>query len=247
MTAKRLLLIKLGGSLVTDKTKPLTAKADVIDRLAAEIAELKANTPNLDIIIGNGAGSFGHYMVKEYGLGIEGNIAGREGQVREVHQSVERLNGLIASALRKSGLDVEVVDGQQIVNGGSLPKDIIVSIYGDIVINKGSYKVVSTEELFSILLPSLRKRYSKTDVIFMTAVDGVLDRDGKVIREIGADGNGADFYEAEGFDVTGGMRQKLESAKQIKEWADNVYIIGGSKQGNLTKLVGGRNIGTKVI
>lgn len=247
MTAKRLLLVKLGGSLVTDKTKPLAPKRETISRLASEIAELKKQEPDLDIIIGNGAGSFGHYTVKKYDLGTVGNLAGSEGKVQEVHQSVEQLNGLIASALKEAGLDTVVLDGQQIIDDEPLPRASIISIYGDIVRDGSKYRVVSTEELFLHLLPRLRKNYSKIDVVFMTSVDGVLDAVGKVISEIGTDGIGAEFFETEGFDVTGGMRQKLESAKKIKKWADSVFIIGGNEPGNLTKLESGQKVGTKIV
>jgi len=38
---KDLILIKLGGSLITDKTKPFTPRLDVIKRLAKEIHEAR--------------------------------------------------------------------------------------------------------------------------------------------------------------------------------------------------------------
>ncbi|KKU16180.1 MAG: hypothetical protein UX25_C0041G0012 [Candidatus Woesebacteria bacterium GW2011_GWC2_45_9] len=38
---KKLILIKLGGSVITDKTKPFTAKPKIIKRLALEIKGAK--------------------------------------------------------------------------------------------------------------------------------------------------------------------------------------------------------------
>jgi isopentenyl phosphate kinase len=56
-----LVLLKLGGSVITDKTRPFTARLDVIERLAAEIKNaLTDRGDDLRLIIGHGAGSFGH-------------------------------------------------------------------------------------------------------------------------------------------------------------------------------------------
>ncbi|MFN8459248.1 MAG: hypothetical protein U0401_32125 [Anaerolineae bacterium] len=54
-----LVLLKLGGSVITDKTKPFTARMDVIERLAQEINHaLTDRGGDLQLIIGHGAGSF---------------------------------------------------------------------------------------------------------------------------------------------------------------------------------------------
>ena len=46
---KKLILIKLGGSLITDKTKPYTAKPKLINRLGREIREALAKCGNIDL------------------------------------------------------------------------------------------------------------------------------------------------------------------------------------------------------
>ncbi|MEM4243656.1 MAG: hypothetical protein QXP44_02510, partial [Candidatus Bathyarchaeia archaeon] len=48
-------ILKIGGSVITDKNGELAARTEVINRLAEEIA--KANTKNLIIV--HGGGSFG--------------------------------------------------------------------------------------------------------------------------------------------------------------------------------------------
>ena len=76
-----LVLVKLGGSLITDKRGEAAVRADVVDRLAAEIA---AARPRLEwegtgILLGHGSGSFGHVAAARYGLG-EGLVrAGERG------------------------------------------------------------------------------------------------------------------------------------------------------------------------
>lgn len=56
---KKLLLIKLGGSLITDKSRDYTARPQIISRLAREI-KFARKTFDSDIIIAHGSGSFAH-------------------------------------------------------------------------------------------------------------------------------------------------------------------------------------------
>jgi len=63
---KELVFLKLGGSLITDKMKPYTPRLDVMDALAAEIQSTIQTHPDLRLIIGHGAGSFGHVPASEY-------------------------------------------------------------------------------------------------------------------------------------------------------------------------------------
>jgi len=63
---KELVLLKLGGSLITDKTQPYTPRLDVMENLALQIKTALQSRPSLRIIIGHGAGSFGHVPASEY-------------------------------------------------------------------------------------------------------------------------------------------------------------------------------------
>lgn len=63
---KELVFLKLGGSLITDKMKPYTPRLDVMDALAAEIRATIQPPPDLRLVIGQGAGSYGHVPASEY-------------------------------------------------------------------------------------------------------------------------------------------------------------------------------------
>ena len=58
-------LIKIGGSVITDTTKPQTAKRDEIARLLKEIYDAKERQ-GFDIVIGHGGGSYPHIPAKKY-------------------------------------------------------------------------------------------------------------------------------------------------------------------------------------
>ncbi|HVP26194.1 MAG TPA: hypothetical protein VMT26_00810, partial [Candidatus Bathyarchaeia archaeon] len=57
-------ILKIGGSVITDKGEELKARTNVIDRLASEIQ--RANTNNLVIV--HGGGSFGHPIAQRYAI-----------------------------------------------------------------------------------------------------------------------------------------------------------------------------------
>lgn len=63
---KELVFLKLGGSLITDKTKPYTPLLDVMDDLALQIKTALQTHPDLRVLVGHGAGSFGHVPASEY-------------------------------------------------------------------------------------------------------------------------------------------------------------------------------------
>lgn len=59
--------LKLGGSLITDKTRPYTPRLERLAELAGEIARARSVAPGLSLVLGHGSGSFGHAAAKKYG------------------------------------------------------------------------------------------------------------------------------------------------------------------------------------
>jgi isopentenyl phosphate kinase len=67
-----IVLVKLGGSLITDKTRPETVRAETLARLASEIASaIPACRERL--VVAHGSGSFGHVAAERHGLGRAGS------------------------------------------------------------------------------------------------------------------------------------------------------------------------------
>ena len=107
-------LVKLGGSLITRKDRPDTPRLEVIDRLAREIAEA---WPGLEggLVLGHGSGSFGHAAAHEFGLLGDG-ASGRapngssEGVAQiargapHVQRKAAELHALVMAALREADL-----------------------------------------------------------------------------------------------------------------------------------------------
>ena len=62
-----LIFLKLGGSLITNKDIPFSARRDTLKRLGSEIIKAIDLYPNLEILIGHGSGSFGHSTAAKFG------------------------------------------------------------------------------------------------------------------------------------------------------------------------------------
>ena len=89
-------ILKLGGSAITDKTAEATPRTEIINRLAEEIK--RADLDNLIIV--HGGGSFGHPTAAKYGIkdGYKEDPTQKLG-FAETHHMMTVLNGLVMDAL----------------------------------------------------------------------------------------------------------------------------------------------------
>src|SRR3972149_8997309 len=96
MSVSRPIILKIGGSAITDKTGELAAKTEIINRLAEEIK--RADLDNLIIV--HGGGSFGHPTAAKYGIkdGYKQDPTQKFGYA-ETHHMMTVLNGLIMDAM----------------------------------------------------------------------------------------------------------------------------------------------------
>src|SRR5512136_626059 len=101
-----LVFLKLGGSIITDKNRPFTARPDVIRRLGREIKQALDVRPAVRLVVGHGSGSFGHVVGQKYRT--------REGVVNaeswrgfaETAAAAARLNRLVSDLLLEEGVPV---------------------------------------------------------------------------------------------------------------------------------------------
>lgn len=254
MKQKRIVILKLGGSLITDKTTPYTPHIDIIHNLALQIKQALDEDPHLQLIIGNGSGSFAHYPASEYAM-VEG-IKSEEQKMGFclVQDAAAQLNRIIVSHLLKAGVRAVSVNPSSMMvskNGeikefftkpffGYLENGLTPVFYGDIVFDtkKGS-AIFSTEKLinkFALELKNHKMPVSK--IIQNGVVEGVLDKEKKVIPHISANNFKhlkKSLYAADGFDVTGGMMHKLEESLTLAQNGISTTIINGSLKESLLK------------
>lgn len=258
---KQLVIVKLGGGLVTDKNQPFTSRKSAIRLLASEIGKLYRENPETDFLLGNGGGSFAHFTAHEYGLRSGASDPDQYYGMCLAHHGVQRLNGMIVDALVDEGVPAFGISPASILMSRDaklddtfippvkhlLSKNCVPVIHGDTICDtvKGT-SIFSAEECLYACIEPLRESYSKMTVIFATDVDGVADKDGETIpvldpeEQIVVDGQLV-------HDVTSGIYGKVETARKAALLVDEVYIVDGGSKGVLAKALQGQTVGTKIL
>ncbi|MDN5275050.1 MAG: hypothetical protein JWP06_951 [Candidatus Saccharibacteria bacterium] len=257
---KQLVLIKFGGSLISDKEKEDTARPDIIARCAEQVKEVKQALPDADLIIGTGAGSFGHMQALRYMLKKNIEPAEQFYGMCVIHNNVRKLNEMVVDQLTERGIPAFSIspsaflmasDGavtssflqplRQLLASGCIPM-----VHGDVALDSvRGLTIMSTEKILQICLEDLRELYEEIIVIYCMDSDGVWDEDRKTIPVLEKD-QLVFTYQSDTKDVTGGIEGKVKSARKAAELADSVYLISGMEQGALKKAMEGNQIGTRV-
>ncbi|MCK4429101.1 MAG: isopentenyl phosphate kinase family protein, partial [Candidatus Aenigmarchaeota archaeon] len=264
---KQLYLVKLGGSIITDKLKPYTANFEIINQLVKEIKEGKKEK-DFNLILGHGGGSFPHTSAKKYKT-AEGfvNDESRYGFC-VVQNDAAKLNRIIVDSFLKAGEKaISIQPSACCIAKNSkisefylnpikklLEHNIIPIPYGDVGIDlkKGSC-ILSTEEILGFLARNLSEY--KTRIIMVGKVEGVCTADptknenAEFIKEINKD-NWDEIKNylggSDGTDVTGGMIHKIEQSVSLAKDGIEVEIISGMKKGNLKECLLGKRVGTLI-
>ncbi|MCL7416736.1 MAG: isopentenyl phosphate kinase [Halalkalicoccus sp.] len=211
-----MIVLKLGGSVITDKDREETVDEERLADLAGALAGRE------DLVVVHGAGSFGHRYAAKHGVSVtEGTHDAAA--VREIHGSMERLNERVLAALGAEGVPAVPVDPFSLAHrtrDGALrlPTDGIETTltegfvpvtYGDVISQRGKgATIVSGDELVVALAEAL----GADRVGLCSTVPGVLDDAGAVIPRIGSyDEVAAYLGGSDSTDVTGGMAAKVQS------------------------------------
>jgi isopentenyl phosphate kinase len=248
--------LKLGGSLITDKSVEKSFRRDTMNRLATEIARAIHDNPELKLLIGHGSGSFGHFVASRNNT-INGVRTPSEWKAfAEVGMVASELNSIVAQALYSAGVPVwrlqpsasaKCRDGflySLDVNtiSKALAAGLVPLVYGDVALDdvRGG-TIVSTEKLFFRITDDI----PVDEVLLMGEVEGVYDQDKNLIAEItpgnmeqivaGLGGSG-------GVDVTGGMETKVaDMLELVKRYPKmNIRIANGLQPENIYHLLIGK-------
>ncbi len=260
-----LILLKLGGSLITDKTRPRTPRHETLHRLANEIAAALSENPDLRLILGNGAGSFGHVPAKRFNT--RQGVSNREGWkgFAEVWREAAALNQLVSEALHIAGLpaialhplsaviarDGQVASWDVAPLRAALTAGLLPIIHGDVcfdLVRGGT--ILSTEDLFEYLA----KQLSPTRILLAGLEEGVWQdypTCKKLVPEITPENSNfvASFLgESAGIDVTGGMASKVQQSLALSQDVPGIeiQIFSGEEPGNLYQALSGTRLGTLI-
>lgn len=252
---RELVFVKLGGSVITDKARPETARPEVIQRLAGEVARALAEQPGLRLVLGHGSGSFGHVTARRYGTRQGVRTADEWRGFAEVAAVAARLNRLVADAFLAAGVPVwslqpsasarcragELVSLEMAPVEKALEQGLVPLVFGDVALDEvQGGTIVSTEQVFAYLAPRLRP----ARLVLVSVVDGVFEGDplqdpsARPVPEISA-ANWSAVRSALGgshaTDVTGGMLTKVElMVNLVRELPGlTASLISGGRPGAL--------------
>lgn len=257
-----LTLLKLGGSLITDKDTPRVPRLEVLQRLAEEIAQFLKTNPSSQLVIGHGAGSFAHVPASKYKT-RQGVQTHQEWQgFFEVWQEARALNHIVLDALHQAGLPAisfppsagitthtgKVKSWDLAPLHSALSHQLIPVVYGDVIFDEVlGGTILSTEELFMHLAIQLHPQR-----ILLAGLNSVCSDfpTCKHTIELITDENIIDYLPALGgsasTDVTGGMVQKVTDMLNLTHQVPGleIQIFSSTQQGVLLEVLKGKNIGT---
>ena len=234
-------VLKIGGSVVTEKGAVRRARRDVIKRISTEIARASARKK---LILVHGAGSYGHPQAMAYLKSHDATDA------LITHESAKELNRIVTSSLMESGLRVMPIHPLSgvVSKGGTiryhikeqialaLTMDIIPVLHGDVIMDeKKGFVILSGDQL----VVYAAQEFAVAKVGVGTDVDGVLDDNGAVIRRITpADVDTLSIKGSEHVDVTGGMKAKVyQLAKLAYERNIPSILFNASKESTIRKFL----------
>ena len=103
MKQKELVFLKLGGSLITDKGTPFTARTKALHRISKEIAQALREDSSLQLLIGHGSGSFGHVSADQHHTRTGGKGDDYWQGFSKVWLAARELNQIVIESLSSSG------------------------------------------------------------------------------------------------------------------------------------------------
>ena len=245
----KLVIIKLGGSVITFKNKPLSANYKVIKNISKILSKQE-----IPIILVHGGGSYGHYWSVKWDMHTKPQKYHPRG-ISIVHSSMSILNNIIVDALYNQGLNPYGISPFSFFTNGKLNSNKILELkkmtehniipvtYGDAIYKKNNnYSILSGD----ILMTILSKILNPSKIIFAINVDGLYNNmnEKKIIKEIKFEkkntynikstkinlNNNLNVY-----DVTGGIKRKVEEATKIAGTGKDVIFINGLNSTQIQK------------
>jgi isopentenyl phosphate kinase len=258
-----LVLLKLGGSLITNKHVAQTARGDVITRLAEEIAAARQEQPDLRLVIGHGSGSFGHIPARQYGTRQGVHSPEEWAGFAQVWQAARALNQIVLEAFVQAGLPVVAfppsaavlaVDGRPAEWSleplkSALKHGLIPLVNGDAVFDRvRGGTILSTELLFEYLAP-----YLKPDRILLAGIEPGVWADFPTctrlverITPVNSPSVSGNLTGSTAPDVTGGMAEKVNGMLALVQQSPGLQalIFSAEQAGQLYRALSGDETGT---
>lgn len=237
-------IVKLGGSVITDKRIPYSYRSEVVIGLARAMANSHVRT-----VVVHGGGSFGHPLAKSLGvLSTTLNIGPRG--VSQLRTAMNNLNLKVCQSLSEGTLSPYTFSPFRFaLDSGKLglhwlmemtSKGFTPVTFADFEETKAGTRIVSSDQICLRLSRFIGARRC----IMVLDTDGVLDRDGHLVSKLEVSSH---VRWEKSRDTTGGMKEKIEVARAMSKDGANVAFVSGFRPAELTNaLLGKRFYGTEL-
>jgi len=256
-------VLKIGGSVITDKDGELSPKTDVISRIVEEIF----NSEIGNLILIHGGGSFGHPPARQYAIKEGLKEDGQKIGFAETHHFMTVLNGLFMDALIWHHVpSISVTPSSCILTENGRIKrfddqllvmlmkmDMLPVLYGDAVLDtKLGFTILSGDQLAA----HLALRFNAERLLIGVDVDGLYDADPKTeknakllahltLKELKQLRDS--MHEPASGDVTGGMLGKVNELIPVVEKGIPIQFFNASNPSYVFKVLRGEKVSDTLV
>lgn len=255
-----MLLVKLGGSVLTDKTRLRTPRRATIRRLAQELAAVRK-----PLLVVHGAGSFGHILARRHKLAEGGLDGAKRRAAARVQADVRALDDLVVDALIRAGLAAVPIAPSSVLNlddGRVASVDLTPFLefssmgftpvtFGDIVRDVRRGVSVCSGDLMMV---ELARAFQPERVVFAADVDGLFTADPKrrrsarLLEEVGPGNISRIEFSSSRMDVTGSIEGKVRRMFTIARHVGECLIVNGDADDRVLDALRGRPVvGTRIV
>lgn len=240
-------ILKIGGSAITDKTTYFNFKnLNYVEKLAKII---KRYTDKYKFIIVHGGGNFAHRVVKCYGLDKEIKTNDQIFGISLTKYALLTISHKLMDLFIRNGLQVYPIETSDIINFKNsevefnyqlienfVKNKFIPILHGDITIDFNSkIRIISGDLIAYKLCTYFKPKY----VIFLTDTEGVYTnlQEKKLIKKLNIHEVNKLTTQSFGIDVTGGIFTKLKYAFEIAKLGVKTYICAIYDENSITNIL----------
>ncbi|MCQ2086029.1 MAG: isopentenyl phosphate kinase [archaeon] len=244
-----MILIKLGGSVITDKSRYRTFNRECTARLCQEIKK-----SGKSVIIIHGAGSFGHIIASRHFLNLGLRSKEQISAYVQACYDTRCLSLLVVKELNDAGLPAVSIptgscfmtrNGRLVIRDDSVLREmfklgVIPVTFGDVVLDtKFGLAICSGDQLVETFVDI----FHPSKVVFVSDVDGLYYDDPKCnpgagfVRIVSKSILSAVKTDNVTTDVTGGMKKKVETMLRISSKGCDCVLVNGIVKGRLLSVL----------
>ncbi|MDG7043884.1 MAG: hypothetical protein JRN19_02560 [Nitrososphaerota archaeon] len=235
-----MIALKMGGSIITYKSRRFSINTAAIEHMAAELSRF-----NRPLFLVHGGGSWGHPLAIKFKLSSSSYKMEPTG-VGSTRAAMLALSSRVQSALVDAGLEPFYISAQHLSQSEELIRTlaaagVIPLSFGDVVHEDRGFRVMGGDEI----IKKVNDMIHFERVIFAMDTPGVLDSYGRTIKTLTR--RELRLFEGKANDATGGLAAKLRFSFELAENGADVFLLKGDEGDELLKALNGQSFhGTTV-